>query len=116
VEGVAAQAGDLLDSLRIIRGGYKRWPSTWPDAGSGAPWSSAGPRSVRNWTRWPHQEDASELRFQAETVIIGMGLRADHSLAEALADQPDVYTIGDCVEPREAMDAVWEGFEVGRTV
>ena len=49
-------------------------------------------------------------------MIIGMGLRADHSLAEALADQPDVYTIGDCVDPREAMDAVWEGFEVGRTV
>jgi 2,4-dienoyl-CoA reductase-like NADH-dependent reductase (Old Yellow Enzyme family)/thioredoxin reductase len=65
---------------------------------------------------WPHQEGAPELRFPAETVIIGMGLRADRSLADALADQPDVYTIGDCVEPREAVDAVYEGFEVGRTL
>jgi 2,4-dienoyl-CoA reductase-like NADH-dependent reductase (Old Yellow Enzyme family)/pyruvate/2-oxoglutarate dehydrogenase complex dihydrolipoamide dehydrogenase (E3) component len=65
---------------------------------------------------WPHQEGAPELRFPAETVIIGMGLRADHSLADALADRPDVYTIGDCVEPREVLHAVYEGFEVGRTV
>jgi 2,4-dienoyl-CoA reductase-like NADH-dependent reductase (Old Yellow Enzyme family)/thioredoxin reductase len=65
---------------------------------------------------WPHQEGAAELRFPAETVIIGMGLRADRSLADALADKPDVYTIGDCVEPREAVDAVYEGFEVGRTL
>jgi len=65
---------------------------------------------------WPHQEGAPELRFPAETVIIGMGLRADRSLADALADQLDVYTIGDCVEPREAVDAVYEGFEVGRTL
>jgi 2,4-dienoyl-CoA reductase-like NADH-dependent reductase (Old Yellow Enzyme family)/pyruvate/2-oxoglutarate dehydrogenase complex dihydrolipoamide dehydrogenase (E3) component len=82
---------------------------------------------------WPRQEDAPELCFPAETVIIGMGLRADRSLADGLADRaaadrersvlpfstrsgPDVYTIGDCVEPREAVDAVYEGFEVGRTV
>lgn len=65
---------------------------------------------------WPHQEDAPELRFPAETVIIALGLRADRSLADALADRPNVYTIGDCVEPREAVDAVYEGFEVGRTV
>jgi 2,4-dienoyl-CoA reductase-like NADH-dependent reductase (Old Yellow Enzyme family)/thioredoxin reductase len=65
---------------------------------------------------WPHQEGAPELRFPAETVIIGMGLRADRSLADELADRPDVYTIGDCVEPREAVDAVYEGFEIGRVV
>ena len=65
---------------------------------------------------WPRQEEAPELRFPAETVIIALGLRADRSLADALADRPDVYTIGDCVEPREVLDAVYEGFEVGRTV
>jgi NADPH-dependent 2,4-dienoyl-CoA reductase/sulfur reductase-like enzyme len=65
---------------------------------------------------WPHQQDASDLRFPAETVIIAMGLRADHSLTDALTGRPDVYTIGDCIEPREAVDAVYEGFEVGRTV
>jgi 2-enoate reductase len=49
-------------------------------------------------------------------VIIALGLRADRSLADALVGRPDVYTIGDCVEPREVLDAVYEGFEVGRTV
>jgi 2-enoate reductase len=52
----------------------------------------------------------------AETVIIALGLRTDRSLADGLADRPDVYTIGDSVEPREAVDAVYEGFEVGRTL
>ncbi|RLC94905.1 MAG: hypothetical protein DRI77_10555, partial [Chloroflexi bacterium] len=65
---------------------------------------------------WPHQEDAPELRFQAETVVIAMGLRADHSLTDKLAHRSDVYPIGDCVEPREAIDAVYEGFETGLTV
>ena len=67
---------------------------------------------------YPHAEGAPELRFPAETVIIALGLRANRSLAEALeADgRYEVHVIGDCVEPREALDAVWEGFEVGRTL
>jgi 2,4-dienoyl-CoA reductase-like NADH-dependent reductase (Old Yellow Enzyme family)/thioredoxin reductase len=65
---------------------------------------------------WPHQKDGAELCFPAETVIIALGLRADHSLADALADRPGVHAIGDCVEPREALEAIHEGFEVGRTV
>jgi len=67
---------------------------------------------------YPHQEGAAELRFPAETVIIALGLRADPSLAEELRaqDGAEVHVIGDCVEPREALEAVWEGFEVGRTL
>jgi 2,4-dienoyl-CoA reductase-like NADH-dependent reductase (Old Yellow Enzyme family) len=65
---------------------------------------------------WPHQEGASELRFPAETVIIGMALRGDRYLADALTDQPDVHAIGDCVKPCEVLDAIYEGFEAGRTV
>ncbi len=63
---------------------------------------------------WPHQQGAPDLRFPAETVVIGMGLRADRTLAEALAGRPNVYIVGDCVEPREALEAVYEGFEAGR--
>jgi len=65
---------------------------------------------------WPHQEDASELRFAAGTAIIALGLRPDRSLAEALSDRAKVHIIGDCVKPREALDAVYEGFEIGRVV
>ena len=65
---------------------------------------------------YPHQEAAAEMRFPAETVIIALGLRADRALAGALEGYAEVHLIGDCVEPREALDAVYEGFEVGRTL
>jgi 2,4-dienoyl-CoA reductase-like NADH-dependent reductase (Old Yellow Enzyme family)/thioredoxin reductase len=67
---------------------------------------------------WPHREDVPELRFLAETVIIALGLRADRSLADVLESQGglEVRVVGDCVEPREALEAVWEGFEVGRAL
>jgi 2,4-dienoyl-CoA reductase-like NADH-dependent reductase (Old Yellow Enzyme family)/thioredoxin reductase len=65
---------------------------------------------------WPAQEGVPELRFLAETVILAMGLRADHSLASALANQAEAYSIGDCVEPREALEAVYEGLEAGLQV
>ena len=65
---------------------------------------------------WPAQEGAAELCFPVQTVILALGLRADRSLASALTDRAEVYSIGDCVEPREALEAVWEGFEVGRTL
>ncbi len=65
---------------------------------------------------YPPQDDAQEMRFSAETVIIALGLRANHTLAEVLRSEagPEVYIVGDCLEPREALEAVWEGFEVGR--
>jgi 2,4-dienoyl-CoA reductase-like NADH-dependent reductase (Old Yellow Enzyme family)/thioredoxin reductase len=65
---------------------------------------------------YPHKDDAQEMRFPAETVIIALGLRANHSLAKALRAEPglEVHFVGDCVEPREALEAVWEGFELGR--
>ncbi|MBN1837922.1 MAG: hypothetical protein JW820_18840, partial [Spirochaetales bacterium] len=59
---------------------------------------------------------AADLRFPAETVIIGMGLRADGSLTEALAGRTELHAVGDCVEPREVLEAVYEGFEAGRAV
>ncbi len=67
---------------------------------------------------YPRRENVSELRFEAETVVIALGLRANHELAEALESQdgPPVHIIGDYVEPREALEAVWEGFEAGRNV
>jgi len=45
--------------------------------------------------------------------MLALGLRADRSLADALANRPEVYNIGDCVEPREALEAVHEGLEAG---
>ncbi len=67
---------------------------------------------------YPHQKNMPEQRFQAEKVVIALGLRPVRSLAESLKSQKgiEVYSIGDCVEPREALDAIWEGFEIGNKV
>jgi 2,4-dienoyl-CoA reductase-like NADH-dependent reductase (Old Yellow Enzyme family)/thioredoxin reductase len=67
---------------------------------------------------YPQQDDDQEMRFPAETVVIALGLRANHSLAEGLRAEAglEVHVAGDCVEPREALEAVWEGFEVGRNL
>ena len=45
-------------------------------------------------------------------------LRPDRSLTKALEAQgkSEVYIVGDRVEPREALEAVCEGFEVGNKV
>ena len=67
---------------------------------------------------YPHRENGPDLRFNAETVVIALGLHPDRTLAEALESQGDapVHIIGDYVEPREALEAVWEGFEIGNKV
>lgn len=83
-----------------------------------AGWFSSGLDATVVARPWPHQEDASEMQFPAETVIIALGLRADHSLADELKakDGAEVHVVGDCLEPRDALAAVVEGFEVGRTL
>ncbi|MBW2058884.1 MAG: FAD-dependent oxidoreductase [Deltaproteobacteria bacterium] len=63
---------------------------------------------------YPHEDGTRQMRFPAETVVIALGLRPNRELAEALKDRAEVYPIGDCVEPREALNAVWEGFDVAR--
>jgi len=64
---------------------------------------------------YPSQDGDQHMRFPAETIVIAMGLRANHALAQALCSEagPDVHIIGDCLAPREALEAVWGGFEVG---
>jgi len=67
---------------------------------------------------YPHRENAPELRFPAETVVIALGLSPDKLLAEKLEAQggPQVHIIGDYMEPREALEAVLEGFVIGNKV
>ncbi len=59
-----------------------------------------------------------EVAFlEADTVVLAMGSRSENGLAEALKGiVPEVYAIGDCVEPRDAREAIREGAEVGRRV
>jgi 2-enoate reductase len=61
--------------------------------------------------------NGEERLIKAHTVVIAAGLKSDDGLYQALKGRfPTVYMVGDCREPRNIMGAVWDGFEVGRTV
>ena len=54
------------------------------------------------------------LFLKADTVVMAVGTRAENKLVEALEHtRTDVYGIGDCLEPRYVMYAIYEGREVG---
>jgi thioredoxin reductase len=54
----------------------------------------------------------------ADTIIIARGMKStDGSFEESLKDiVQEVYNIGDCIEPRRVMEAIWEGYRKARLV
>ncbi len=58
-----------------------------------------------------------EIRVRAETVIFGVGAEPEDGLFDELtALGLSVVRIGDCVKPRNILEAVREGFEAGREI
>ena len=52
-------------------------------------------------------------KIDADTVILSLGLLPRSEVVEELQGlAPEVYVIGDCLNPRKLMDAVHEGFNV----
>ena len=50
-------------------------------------------------------------RIPADSVVIAAGSKSENGLAEGLAGMiPELHTIGDAKEPRNAMEAIREGF------
>jgi 2-enoate reductase len=61
--------------------------------------------------------NGSNKTLKADTIVLATGLKADNTLAESLSGRfSQLYVIGDCQEPRNIMGAVWDGYEVGRTI
>lgn len=60
------------------------------------------------------QQDDSIIRFPIETVIMAVGVRPNRDLAGILQYSGlEIHVIGDAFQPRKALEAIWEGFEVG---
>jgi hypothetical protein len=60
-----------------------------------------------------------DLRWiDADSVVLSWYGVADDALARALRAREglDVHVIGDCLAPRRAIDAIWDGFRVGVAV
>jgi 2,4-dienoyl-CoA reductase (NADPH2) len=59
------------------------------------------------------REDGSDF-LPADSIVIAAGSRSENSLASEIESLvSEVYTIGDAKEPRNALDAIREGFLVG---
>jgi 2-enoate reductase len=53
----------------------------------------------------------------ADTVVIAVGLKSDQELYHAIYGvAPNVHLIGDAQKARKIMNAIWDGFEVGRSL
>ncbi len=59
-----------------------------------------------------------DLMFlKADTVVLATGMKSENRLTESLKGlASEIYAIGDCVEPRDAMSAIHEGAEIGRKI
>jgi len=59
-----------------------------------------------------------ELTFvPADTIVLAVGAKAKNKLLNELKGMiPEVYAIGDCVEPRYAKEAINEGAGIGRLI
>jgi len=57
--------------------------------------------------------DGEDRLIPADTVVIAVGHRAEGGLLEELrAKAPEVHGIGDCVEPRTALEAIREAHDI----
>jgi 2-enoate reductase len=53
----------------------------------------------------------------ADGIVVAVGLKPERGLYQALRNQtPNLYVIGDCRNPQNVMNAVWDAYEIGRMV
>jgi 2,4-dienoyl-CoA reductase (NADPH2) len=61
--------------------------------------------------------DGHRQVLEADTVVLARGVESCKGLGKQLEGKvAELYTIGDCVEPRKAIDAIYEGWRVARTI
>jgi pyruvate/2-oxoglutarate dehydrogenase complex dihydrolipoamide dehydrogenase (E3) component len=62
-------------------------------------------------------QDKELIFLEADTVVLAIGFQSQNKLLEELKGVvPEIYAVGDCVEPRDAMEAIGEAFEVALQV
>lgn len=65
--------------------------------------------------RWGERNEVIFLK--ADTIVLAVGSKSNDKLADQLKGVMDeVYTVGDCVEPRDAFAAIHEGSAIGRRI
>lgn len=66
---------------------------------------------------WVQDKQENEFLVEADTIVIAVGNKPDNNLLDQvkLLGLP-IYQIGDCLEPRSAKTAIYEGAVIGRRI
>lgn len=59
------------------------------------------------------EEDGKTEEIAGETIVLALGAEAEKKLADIEGEIPKLFVIGDCLQPRKILDAVYEGAKVG---
>jgi 2,4-dienoyl-CoA reductase-like NADH-dependent reductase (Old Yellow Enzyme family) len=59
------------------------------------------------------EEDGKTEEIAGETIVLALGAEAEKKLADVEGEIPKLFVIGDCLQPRKILDAVYEGAKVG---
>ncbi|MGQ9653697.1 MAG: FAD-dependent oxidoreductase, partial [Thermodesulfobacteriota bacterium] len=63
------------------------------------------------------EREGKTEKISCDSVVLAMGSRPVQDLHEELAGiVPEIHVVGDAKGPRKALDAVWEGYDVGRSI
>lgn len=58
-----------------------------------------------------------EEKIPCDSVVLAMGSSPQEDLSQRLVGiVPEIHVIGDAKGPRKALDAIWEGYELGRSI
>lgn len=61
--------------------------------------------------------DGANEELEADTVILALGFKPEADLREQLDGRvPELFAIGDCLQPRKIINAMWEGFHAARLI
>ena len=60
---------------------------------------------------------SQRVALEADTVGLAIGFKAERGLVENIGNRvKETYAIGDCVEPRLVINAIWDGFRTARLI
>ena len=63
------------------------------------------------------EHSSREERLACDTAVLSLGFRPDRRLYESLIGSvPGLYLVGDAREARNIMGAIWDAYEVGRSI
>lgn len=62
-------------------------------------------------------DSKGEKTIKADSVILAVGYRSNHNLYDDIKfENTEIHIAGDCKKARNIRAAIWEGFEIGRTI